>query len=279
MRRLGIVGLCSVAVLACCAMVASTAQAAEVGECLKVPKIEGLFHGHYLDKNCQVAATPAEEAEGKQNKWEWSPGVAPTKAAFTAKLKEPVIINPGAGPVECLKRGQIAGEWTGSKTATETITLAGCEHERQFAFGGECHSPGREAGMIVTSALEVALLGEGEESFNLNNENKPEAVTVGPGEVWEQLRGPGGELGSLQMEYKCRDSLEVRTEGSLSGPIASGFLNRVVPKYEVEFSKGMGAQGDSSEARVGEGPFFPIGKTTLTGVFPYKGAGKVEFRP
>ena len=69
MRRMGIVGLCLVAALACGAMLASAAQAAEVGECLKLAKVEGVFHGKYVDKNCQVAATPLQEAEGKHNKW------------------------------------------------------------------------------------------------------------------------------------------------------------------------------------------------------------------
>ena len=68
MRQLRLVGICIVAGLAIGVAAVSAAQAAEVGECLKVAKVEGVFHGKYVDKACQVAATPLQEAEGKHNK-------------------------------------------------------------------------------------------------------------------------------------------------------------------------------------------------------------------
>ena len=275
MRRTRIVGLCFAAVLACGAMVASTAQAAEVGECVKLAKVEGVFHGHYLDKNCQVAATPTEEAEGKHNKWDWSPGVAPANAAFKTRFKE-VTLKGAAGTIQC-KKGMAVGEWSGPKTATETITLEVCEFK-----GGpvnDCHSAGQGSGKIVSNPLQVLLLGEGEESFDLNEHNEPEPITVGSGEVWEQLRGPGGELNSVALEYECASVVVIRTEGSFASPIPAGFLNVGVRKYEVGFGEGKGAQGLFSEASIAKGEFTPVGKGTLTGVFPYRGAGKVEFRP
>ena len=125
MRRLRIVGICAVAVLALSAVGASAAQAAEVGECVKVPRLEGVFHGHYLDKNCQLAASPAEEAEGKHNKWEWSPGVKPENASFKAKTAAVTFEGP-AGTIECKKTTTVA-EWTSATKGTEQTTFTDCE--------------------------------------------------------------------------------------------------------------------------------------------------------
>ena len=86
MRRAGILGLCCVAALALGATAASAAQAAEVGECLKTVKNgEGHYTAKYTDKACTAPATKLQEEEGKANKYEWSPGVKPENAKFTAK--------------------------------------------------------------------------------------------------------------------------------------------------------------------------------------------------
>jgi hypothetical protein len=276
MLRAGILSLAAAAIVI--AALAAGAPAAEVGECVKLAKVEGAFHGHYVDKNCQVAATPAEEAEGKHNKWVWSSGVAPANAPFRSRLGRAELTGPG-GAIECAdkQKAGAAGEWTGPKTGTETITFKGCE----FKGGpvGDCHSAGQAAGTIVTNPLQIDLLGEGEESFNLTEEDEPEPRTVGAGEVWEQLRGPGGELGSVAMEYECASIIVIRTEGSLAGPIPAGALNARVKKYEVGFGEGKGAQGQFAEASISGEPFFPVGKGTITGVLDHRGAGKVEFRP
>ena len=272
MLRVGIVPLL-VATIALASLACST-QAAEVGECVKLERVEGRFHGHYVDKNCQVLATPAEDAEGKHNSREWSPGVDPAHAGFKAKSKT-VVLRGAAGTIECRKASAV-GEWTGAQTGTETITLEACEEK---GTDGLCNSAGQAPGTIVTNPLEIALRGAGEESFNLNEKSEAEPVTVGPGEVWEQLRGPGGELDSVQLEYECSGIVVVRIEGSLAGPLAPGSLNLELKKDEVAFGEGKGAEGQSGEATVAEGEFFPVGKSSLAGVLTYTNAGKVEFRP
>jgi hypothetical protein len=278
-----LIGVFAVIALAVAALVVSSATAAEVGECLKVPKVEGKFQGKFTDKNCQVPATPTQEAEGRANKWEWSPGVSPAHAGFTGRssAKRPgaaVAIVGAAGNIECQK-SFTTGEWTGPKTATEQSTFLGCVCCRS-GMPGECHSPGQPEETIVTNTLDVALLGEGESSLEYNGETKEyEPKTVGPGEVWEQLRGPGGELGAVQMEYECGKVVIIRTEGSLAGVVPAGSVNVAVKKFEVGFDEGKGAQGSTSEANILGKGFVPIGKFVLKWAPQMKATGKIEFRP
>jgi hypothetical protein len=81
MKRLSIMGLCLAAVFAFSAMVASGAQAAEYGQCLKINPANGkpLKNTQYKDANCTVK----ESASDPDGKYEWYPG--PPKTCFGAK--------------------------------------------------------------------------------------------------------------------------------------------------------------------------------------------------
>jgi hypothetical protein len=280
MARARLIGVCAVVALALTAVGVSSASAAEVGECLKVAKVEGFAHGKYTDKNCKVHATPAEEAEGRRNKWEWSPGLTPERAPFTAKGKTAALVG-AAGTIEC-RNSLTVGEWTGPKTGTETITFEGCEIKSPEE--SECTSAGHAERTIVTSTLTVTLLGEGESSPEFNYEtNEYEPKVVGPGEVWEQLRGPGNELTSIWTEYECDKVVVIQTEGSVAGvlPPAAfpnpGSVNVMSKKSEVRFDEGKGAQGWLSEANILGKGFVPIGKGVLQTTSQAKAAGKIEF--
>jgi hypothetical protein len=279
MIRLRLALLSLVVGVAIGSLAASSASGAEVGECLKLPKLEGKFHGKYTDKNCQAPATPTEEAEGRRDKWEWSPGVTSAHAAFTAKSKTVGLVG-AAGFIEC-KKSSTVGEWTGPKTATEQTTFVGCAIKGPEGYGA-CQSAGHPEETIVTNTLDVALLGEGEESFNVRQEPyggpEPEPVTVGPGEVWEQLRGPGGELGAVQMEYECDKVVVIQTAGSIAGVLAPGSVNMSSKKAEVAFGEGKGAQGWTSEANILGKGFVPIGKGVLQLTNQAKYAAKIELR-
>ena len=96
MRQLRLVGICIAAALAIGVAGVSAAQAAEVGECLKTAKNgEGRYTAKYTDKACTAPATKLQEEEGKANKYEWSPGVKPENAPFTARTKTVEVISPG----------------------------------------------------------------------------------------------------------------------------------------------------------------------------------------
>jgi hypothetical protein len=264
-------------------LAASSALAAEVGECLKVAKVEGRAHGKYTDKHCKVPATPTEEAEGRHNKWEWSPGVTPEHAPFTAKTKFGVRFEGAAGTIECGKSSTV-GEWTGPKTGTEQITFEGCEAPPEL--NNFCTSAGQAAGTIVTNPLEITVLGEGESSPEFNAEtNEYESKVVGPGEAWEQLRGPGGELASVWMEYECGKVALIKTDGSVTGVVPPaafpnpGSVNVMSKKSEVRFEDGKGAQGWLIEANILGKGFIPAGKGRLGETRQLvRNAGKIELR-
>ena len=272
MRRVGIVALCLVAVLACGAMVASAAQAAEVGECLKTVKNgEGHFTAKYTDKACTAPATKLQEEEGKANKWEWSPGVAPAHRSFTGKTKYVEFVGQ-AGTIVCRKGATIVGEWTAPETSTEQITYRECEFK-----GGvnECHSAGQEGGVIVSDQLVANLIGHGETG--------PGGGEPASGEVWDSLAA--AEPSGIQMEYLCATLVEIRTLGSVAGVYAAGSVNEMAKKDTIEFngvvteSPGkFGEQDLFAEAAIGGGPFEPAGQTVEKTTLGIKNSGKIEIR-
>src|SRR4051812_24152320 len=91
-RRIRIVGLCLVAVLALCAVASSGAQAStELGRCIKKSKTATGFKGHNTDKECLVEASPEEVGKGgKANKYEWEAGPG-GNSEFTSKGNSPTI--------------------------------------------------------------------------------------------------------------------------------------------------------------------------------------------
>ena len=272
MRRLRLAGICAVAVLTFGVAGLSSAQAAEVGECLKLEKIEGVFHGKYVDKNCQVAATPLQEAEGKHNKYEWSPGVAPENAPFKAKTKAAEIVG-AAGTITC-KKSATVGEWTSATTGREQTTFEGCEFK---GSNDECHSAGQAAETIVTNPLSIRPVGHGETGYG--------GAEPAEGEVWEDLASESGPTG-IWAEYECASLVVIRTRGSVAGVFTPASINARVHKAEVEFNGVLGRepgkfgeQDLQDEASIGGGPFEPAGqgleKTTVLVTYQHK----IEIRP
>jgi hypothetical protein len=250
MKRITVVGLCLMAVLAMSAVVASSAFAgAEVGECVKnLTKT-----GKYADKGCQTLSVG--ENTGK---YDWKKGVTAEHAATTAKSKTASLVG-AAGTIECKKSSSV-GEWTGNKTNEEVVTFVGCEIKSP-ELTGECHSSGQAEGTIVTNKLKTTLLGAGDTSLEFNSgTSKYEPKTVGAGEVWNQFRGPSGELESVQAEYECGKVVVIKTFGNLAGVFSAGSINVASKKAEIAFDEGKGAQGLLSEANILGKGFVPIGK-------------------
>ena len=270
-RRLA--GLCVVALLAVSVFGAS-AHAAEVGECLKTVKNAERHHtGHYIDKGCTAPATKLLEEEGKANKYEWSPGVKPENALFTAKTKAVELVG-AAGTIACMKSSTV-GEWTSATTGTEQTTFEGCEFK-----GGpvnECHSAGQAGGVIVTNPLSVKPVGHGETGYG--------GGEPAEGEAWEALTAESGPAG-VQEEYLCADLVEIRTSGSVAGVLTPASVNVMAKKAELEFNGVLGQepgkfgeQDLQSEASIGGGPFEPAGQGILKTTAKIKNSGhKIEIR-
>jgi hypothetical protein len=152
MTHLKIVGLVVAAVLAIGAVFAASASAAlpEYRTCIKA-KIKGT--GTFSDKLCSVPSKGGKK-EGGYELGEWNQG---KKTTFTGKAgvttfdayipeneAEPWKGGTVIGSVVC-KSGKIAGEITGPKTSTETITYSSCTDA-----GRKCSSVGEKAGTIKT---------------------------------------------------------------------------------------------------------------------------------
>ena len=225
------------------------------------------------DQNRQVLRQElqVESPGGNTGKYDFDPGVN-ANAAFTAKTKT-ATLSGAAGTIEC-KKSSTAGEWVGPEHDEEVVTFTSCEFKGEVT--GECHSAGQPAGTIVTRKLVTTVLGEGQESFQLNEKNEPESVKVGAGEVWDQFNGPGSEgLNNVQAEYQCASVVVIKTEGSLAGVFSAGSINVASKKAEISFGEGKGAQGLFSEANVLGKGFVPVGKGVETTSAKSKAAGKL----
>lgn len=116
--------------------ITSTAHAApgalpELGRCVKLPLKTGL----YKYKNCVV------QAAGSKGSFEWEPGPG-AKPGFVAEASEVHLETVGGVKVGCAS-GEVSGAWTGSKTASVTITFRGCE------------SKGRSCGVNPSKPVEI----------------------------------------------------------------------------------------------------------------------------
>ena len=274
MRQLRIVGICTFAVLAFGVAGVSAAQVAEVGECLKTAKnAERHFTGHYIDKACTAPATKLQEQEGKANKYEWSPGVAPANAKFTGKGKAAEFVG-AAGTFVCTKSA-IAGEWTGPKTDTEVITYRGCAF-KGAVYPGDCTTAGQPMFTIVTNTLDTTLLDHGEHG--------PSGGEPAEGRVWDALAS--AEPSGVIADFVCDSLVEIRESGSVSGVFTPESLNTMTKKAALEFNGILGEEpgkfGEQdlhSEASIGGGPFEPAGQGILKTTFSLKFSGKIEIRP
>jgi hypothetical protein len=98
--------------------------------------------GEWVGRKCTY------EAHGKGH-YNFLSGPGP-KRKITGALGAATLETVGKAKVTC-SGGSTAGEYTGGKTETLTLTLIGCKR----SSGEPCHSPGSSSGEIVTSALEA----------------------------------------------------------------------------------------------------------------------------
>jgi hypothetical protein len=300
MKRIQFVGLCVVAMVAFSAMAASAAQAAEVGVCLKTPKVEKKFTGQYIDIGCLTLATSGEVAEGKANKYEWYSGITAigvdgtTSAAFqyTSKgakvhLRMPSTIIKVLGhytdeaEIMC-KSSTSSGEWTGPSTDVDTIVFAGCtlkisEKEKGYA----CTSAGRSPGEIQTSRLNSSLVSNPEEREQIvlnETTNELEEYLVGPaeGKVWIEY---APALGEPLAVYECEHGVTFKTAGTIAGTDLSP-VKTMERALKTSFGPGSALQDLQSEYSDNDGESYePIGPIVVSTDTSTKEGRKVEIKP
>ncbi len=257
MRPVKGVCLCLLAIVAPVAAFASSAQAAEVGECIKQAKP---YKGGFNDKSCQ-------EVNGtKEGKYEFSPGTTPANSVYATKAKATFLSGP-TGELKC-SQSSSAGKWTGAKTQETVVTFRGCEATAPFS--AECHSSGAEPGEIVTKTLAGTLLGAGEKADGYKES------TVGAGEVWDQLQAPGG-VAEYQAEYLCGGIEEFKTKGESAGVYAAGSLNVASKKAELNWTRGGGDQSLLNDG-FGANPFENAPGTEEALNIKSKGAAKLVIK-
>jgi hypothetical protein len=215
MKRMRIIGLCTLTVLAAAA-VASASASAELPEYMvcKVAKVGKVFVGHYSSALCTEESKVETGGE-----YELEKGFG-KKATFTAKSGRSVLASPELPDrMEC-KSTSSSGEFTGSKEAKNVvISSSDCE-----AGGTKCASAGAKAGHIVTNPLRGELgyiAGKGTST-----------PTVGLLLVQQST--------TYAAEFEC-ESVKVRTQGPVIAEV-TGDVNAISPESTYTFRQSDGVQ-------------------------------------
>jgi hypothetical protein len=145
-KRIRVVGLSFVVVVAASALVltaSASAEAPEFGRCVKVAKGAGAFKS----ANCTIPLAGGN--------YEWMPGPGPAGKFTTSLIPTSfvtLIETVGGTKIICTGE-QATGEYTGTKTVGNVLlTFTGCE-----TSGGQVESPGQPNGHVVSSPLEGVL--------------------------------------------------------------------------------------------------------------------------
>lgn len=239
MKRIGIMGLCAVAMLALCAMVSAAAQAAEVASCVKAPKVaveyeksgkvktKRISEGKYKNKGCSEAA-PENTGKyppyaGPEGRYERGAAGARFSTRSTKALKKPKLeVVENGQIVQCTASGG-SGEWTGPKAGVQTVVFKGCALETGGVSGEKCTSEGMAAGEIETTPLELTLISYPEalvqEYFGPENELLgSEAVPYVPGKVFVDT---APQAGQPYAAFECGAAASFRILGSVAGHVTS----------------------------------------------------------
>jgi hypothetical protein len=152
-NRIRIMGLCLIAMLAACAVAATTALAAqpEFRVCAKAAKEGKKYLGKYSNKTC------SEESVKGEGKYELDPWTAAKKKTFKSKggasnLYSYVKGFGVVGQVTCAS-SKGAGEITGPRESNATLEFSKCT-----SSGESCASAGAKAGTIRTTTMRKRLL-------------------------------------------------------------------------------------------------------------------------
>lgn len=251
MRRIGIMGLGLVAVLAFCALAAaSVAQAGEYGQCKAMKK------GFFTEGNCQAVAEKKGKPDHKGT-FGWTPGpalacVLERKAHYnyTESACETVAEKknkpdhrghyerePGPGytsvsgtaslAIAVCSASRGAGEVTGLKAGVDKVTFTGCD-----TLGAKCTSEGQEEGTIETFPLESKLIDHGEKG--------PGGQEPASGDVWTEFAGSAAS-GHYTSLFYCTGKGYFRMKGWVSA-VQTGDVDASSTTSTTTFSDGAGEQ-------------------------------------
>ncbi len=247
MKRFRIVGLCMVAVFALTAVMASGAQAGQLGTCVKAAKNGKLYTGHYTDKLCGVHATGAQETEGKANKYEWVANAG--NIPFTSE-GGPTHLKGAAGEISC-ERATDSGTLEGAKADKDVFVFIGCKLK---PFELVCKSYGAKEGEIVTNSLASTLIDNGEKGLSGKEPAK--------GEVWQQETAAGTTTdpvfgpGPWLVNFEC-GGIPFAVSGSMSGVVEHAYIN-------AKLKKGKGGKETGKGWKFGK-PTFKVAFTEAGG--------------
>jgi hypothetical protein len=201
----------------------------EVGRCVKVPGVkeeveegvvETVFHGAFENSTC------VGENLANHGKFEWLPGPG-ANSKFTGASAATTLETVGHAAIKCAA-GAYAGEYTGPKTATETIKLTGCQ---RTLTKQACQSAGAAAGEIVSSPLEGALgfvqdFYEGETlhlSVGLDVKHSPSLVAAECGATKEAVVVEGSVIGPFGTVDKMVAANTVKYKATAGKQAPEGF--------------------------------------------------------
>ena len=198
----------------------------ELGRCEKAEGVvEGkktVFHGLYEDAGCVEESEIPFEGEPPTGKYDWVAGPGPDRK-FTGTTAALTLQTVGGAKVACTA-GHSAGEYTGAKTESVSMTLTGCKTAGKGAGKGvSCQSSASAAGEIDSSPL------AGELEFI--DESEPAKPVVG----WDLKPAASGSLAS----FECAGATASVT-GSVIAPVAA--VDKMTTALKLRFKATAGVQ-------------------------------------
>ncbi len=214
MRRFKSSGLCLVAVLALTAVMASAAQAGQIGRCVKARQGTRKFHGgEYTDPYCATKASPA-----KTGKYEWEANNATIPFASDGGSSHWKV---AAGEeLRCEGLADKGQYLPGGVKDTDTLTFTDCSLDPPFEQ--LCKSYGAAGGEIKTNELASTFIDHGEKGLS--------GKEPASGEVWEQETAAGTStdpafgVGSWLASFEC-EGIPFALSGSISGVVEAAYVN------------------------------------------------------
>jgi hypothetical protein len=208
MKRMTTLVLALAAVFALAAVMAAGASAEKPTWkfCAKTAKNgEGKYTGKFLDKRCSTAASEAEIAEGKHNKYELVAGIGKGKG-FKGKGGHATLHNviPGKGDitVECESFKD-----SGAVAVPSTVLNVSAEFKKCKSLGFPCKTEGGKKETITTKTLagELGWLDKGH---------------TAAGESLTSQAEPGG----INAEFECEGIAKVRVHGAVIGAVSPAHM-------------------------------------------------------
>ena len=257
MRRMRVVGLCLIAVLALSAVIVDSASATapSFGRCLK----KGVAGGEgFSDSGCLKHVTTGA-------KYEWTNTIP--KPRFNGHMTGTLatLETVKGTKITCKAEKNENAEFSGEKTVTKLVAeFSGCE-----TGGIECSNTGKVGeGAITTNSLSGAL---GVEKLGTTppTNNKLEVQLV-------------AEAGGALAAFKC-STISVEVKGCVAHPITAGkMLLEATEKFtaskgEQKPDKFLGGPVDECALESNSGTGFEEAGQTITAVI--KGEEKVEANP